>query len=133
MSIAYDIDGNAGNIYRLYRAAFDRQPDDAGLGYWISIADKNVSSTFIASSLMDSKEFRDLYGANLTNAQFLTQVYENVLDRAYDQAGFNYWIGVMDQGVARGDVLNLIAQDKENYAAVIGEIRSGIEYDLYTG
>jgi hypothetical protein len=82
---------------------------------------------------MDSKEFRDLYGANLTNAQFLTQVYENVLDRAYDQAGFNYWIGVMDQGVARGDVLNLIAQDKENYAAVIGEIRSGIEYDLYTG
>ena len=132
-SVAFDIDGNAGNIYRLYRAAFDRKPDDAGLGYWISIADKNVSSTFIATSLMQSQEFQAKYGASLTDEQFLTQVYANVLDRDYDQAGFDYWIGVMDQGVARGDVLNLIAQDKENYAAVIGDIRSGIEYDIYTG
>ena len=132
-SIAFDIDGNAGNIYRLYRAAFDRKPDEGGLGYWISIADKNVSSTFIANSLMDSDEFRDLYGTRMSDEQFLTQVYANVLDRPYDQGGFDYWIGVMrDQGVSRGDVLNLIAQDTENSAAVIGEIRSGIEYDIYT-
>lgn len=134
VSIAFDIDGNAGNIYRLYRAAFDRQPDDAGLGYWISVADKNVSNTFIASELMTSPEFTAKYGANLSDEQFLTQVYKNVLDRDFDQAGFNYWLDVMqDQHVSRADVLYLIAQDTENRAAVIGDIQNGIEYTLYTG
>jgi Ca2+-binding RTX toxin-like protein len=133
VSIAYDINGNAGNIYRLYRAAFDRQPDDAGLGYWISVADKNVSNTFIASELMTSPEFTAKYGANLTDEQFLTRVYTNVLDRDFDQAGFQYWLDVIqDQGVSRADVLYLIAQDTENRAAVIGDIQNGIEYTLYT-
>lgn len=132
-AIAYDIEGNAGNLYRLYRAAFDRVPDEGGLGFWISVADRNVSSSFIASSMMDSDEFRDLYGTNLTDEQFLTNAYDNVLHRAYDQGGFDYWIGVMrDLNVARADVLNFIAQSAENRAAVIGDIQDGIEYTLYT-
>ena len=33
--LALDINGTAGQVYRLYQAAFDRKPDLVGLGYWI--------------------------------------------------------------------------------------------------
>lgn len=33
---ALDIDGNGGQVYRTYQAAFNRAPDQAGLGFWIN-------------------------------------------------------------------------------------------------
>jgi hypothetical protein len=35
-AVALDVDGAAGQAYRLYQAAFDRAPDKNGLGYWIN-------------------------------------------------------------------------------------------------
>jgi hypothetical protein len=32
LTLAFDTNGNAGKGYRLYRAAFDRKPDNEGLG-----------------------------------------------------------------------------------------------------
>lgn len=128
-AIAFDVDGDAGMVYRLYKAAFDRTPDDIGLGYWIDAADRNVSAMDIAIGFADSPEFRDLYGANLTTEQFITTLYDNVLDRHYDQGGFDYWMDVMtNNGVSRAEVLLFFAQSPENRAAVIGEIQNGIEY-----
>lgn len=40
--IALDIDGNAGEAYRLYKAAFDRTPDKEGLGSWIGQLDSQA-------------------------------------------------------------------------------------------
>ncbi|QBE64636.1 DUF4214 domain-containing protein [Pseudoduganella lutea] len=131
-AIAYDINGSAGDIYRLYRAAFDRVPDEGGLGFWISVSDRNYSAPFIAGELMASPEFIAKYGTSSTNEQFLTNVYANILDRAYDQGGFDYWKGVLEGGLSRAEVLNHIAQSAENRATVIGEIQTGIEYTLYT-
>ena len=39
-TLAFDLDGNAGQAYRLYQAAFDRVPDQGGLGYWIDEMDQ---------------------------------------------------------------------------------------------
>lgn len=38
-TIALDINGNAGQAYRVYQAAFDRKPDNGGLKYWIDVMD----------------------------------------------------------------------------------------------
>ncbi len=38
-TLAFDTTGNAGQVYRLYKAALDRTPDQSGLGYWIKQLD----------------------------------------------------------------------------------------------
>ena len=133
-AIAFDINGNAGDMYRLYQAALNRTPDKDGLGWWIKAADDGASWTGIAKGFMGSPEWTTLYGANSTNAQFLTNLYLNALHRAPDQAGFDFWLDVLDnKGGTREQTLVDFAKSDENHAAVIGQIQNGIEYTLFTG
>jgi citrate synthase len=50
----------------------------------------------VASGFIASNEFKTLYGANPTNYQFVTKLYSNVLGRAPDAGGFNYWVGLLN-------------------------------------
>lgn len=134
-NVAFDTgkDGLAGQVYRLYQAAFDRKPDTGGLAYWMGQADKGASVTSIADSFLRSEEFSKLYGgANPTPETYLAQLYSNVLHRPYDQAGYDYWLGVMKQGVARTDVLLSFAASDENVEAVAKVIGRGFDY-TYSG
>jgi hypothetical protein len=125
--VALDIDGTAGQAYRLYQAAFDRAPDKAGLGYWISMMDQGVSLQQAADGFVNSPEFASLYGANATDAQFVTALYQNVLHRAPDQAGYDFWMHSI-QIVSRAEVLTDFSESAENHAQLIGTIENGIAY-----
>ncbi|MRV71150.1 DUF4214 domain-containing protein [Duganella sp. FT92W] len=126
-------DGVAGQVYRLYQAAFDRKPDTAGVGYWIGQSDHGVSMSNIAESFLRSDEFAKLYGgANPTSENYLTQLYHNVLHRPYDQAGYDYWLGVLKQGTARADVLLSFAASDENVNALAKVIGQGFDYTYYS-
>ncbi|MYN09781.1 DUF4214 domain-containing protein ['Massilia aquatica' Lu et al. 2020] len=120
-----------GLVYRLYQAAFDRQPDLVGLGYWIAMADQGLAMRGIASSFIGSQEFTDRYGAKLSNETFVAQLYQNVLHRPYEQAGFDYWTGVLKLGVTREDVLLGFADSGENYAQLAVTIGDGFAYTPY--
>lgn len=128
------IDGIGGQAYRIYQAAFDRIPDLAGLGYWISQMDNGVSQRDVAASFVRSKEFTDLYGANPTNLAYITKLYTNVLHRAPEQKGLDYWVGVMDRGAAtRSEVLAFFSEGDENQLGVIGSISNGFDYTPWLG
>lgn len=132
VSIGFDVDGNGGKVYRIYQAAFDRKPDAGGLGYWINAMDGGASLTQIASGFMGSTEYISLYGANPTALEFVNKVYTNVLHRAPDPAGRDYWVGVItNQGVSYADVLAFVSEGPENQAAVIGSIQNGFEFTAY--
>jgi Domain of unknown function (DUF4214) len=128
--VAFDIEGNAGQAYRVYQAAFDRTPDKEGLGYWISALDSGFSLTGAAASFIHSQEFRDTYGSpdTVTNQQFITLLYANVLDRAPDQGGLDYWLSAMNTGFSREAMLASFSESAENKQNVIGAIDNGIEY-----
>lgn len=128
--LAFDLDGSAGQAYRLYQAAFDRAPDGAGLGYWIDAMDRQVSLRDVAESFINSGEFAQLYGANPTTEAFVSRLYSNVLHRAPDQAGYDYWVNAMQQGAAKADLLASFSEGGENRAQVIGAIQDGIAYTL---
>ena len=49
INIALDITLNPGVAYRLYKAAFDRAPDLAGLGFWIKALDNGETALKMAS------------------------------------------------------------------------------------
>ena len=130
--IALDLDGNAGQAYRLYQAAFNRTPDVEGLGYWIGQMDKGAENlNHVAAGFVGSAEFKTLYGQNVSDNAFLTALYSNVLHRAPDQAGFDYWNGRVNAGMTRPDILASFSESVENQAQVIGSIQNGITYVPY--
>ena len=132
--VGFDINGNAGQTYRLYQAAFDRKPDLGGLGYWISEMDKGASLQKVAIGFTQSAEFQTLYGVNPSNATLLTNIYKNVLHREADPGGYDYWFKELSSGrISAADTLASFADSPENQAQVIGAIQNGIEFTPWLG
>jgi hypothetical protein len=129
-AIALDLEGIAGQGYRIYQAGFNRKPDLAGLGYWINQMDNGISQRDVAASFVASAEFATIYGgSNPTNLVYITKLYNNVLQRAPEQAGLDYWVGIMNSNAAnRGEVLAFFSEGAENKALVAPAIVGGIEY-----
>lgn len=128
-TVAIDISGSGGQAYRVYKAAFDRVPDAAGVGFWIAQMDKGTTLHDVAAGFMASAEFTTLFGANPTTTAFVDKLYNNVLHRPLDQAGFDFWVNAVDaRGVARADVLASFSESAENQAQVIGSIQHGFEF-----
>lgn len=132
-SMAFDITGNAGKAYRVYKAAFARDPqsgDMSGLGFWISRIDNGMDMVEVAARFIDSNEFRSLYGQNPSNADFLTKVYTNVLGRTPDQGGYDWWLNELNTNPSKtkSKVLADFAESGENQAGVASLIGNGIQY-----
>ena len=126
--MAFDMDGNMGKDYRLYQAAFDRQPDVSGLDYWYHQMNSGVTLQQVASGFINSAEFKALYGNNPSNAEFVTLLYDNVLHRAPDTGGFNFWMNDLDQGTSREQVLIGFSESLENQLSLVGIVQTGIEF-----
>lgn len=130
-AIAFDIDGNSGQAYRLYQAAFDRQPDAAGLATWIKYMDDGHTLKEVSAMFQQSTEFITKYGTNVSAGDFVTLLYQNVLDRAPDAGGLSTWTNLLDTSQwSRADVLIGFSESTENKAALIGVQQGGMEYIL---
>ena len=130
-TLAFDIDGVAGQAYRLYQASFDRTPDATGLGFWIDQLDEGkVTLTEAAKFFMTSEEFAEAYGTpeEVTDVLFLTLLYLNALDRKPDDDGFVYWRDQQKQGVTRPEMMVYFSESTENVAQVAPAIADGIWY-----
>ena len=98
-----------GDVLRLYRAFFNREPDASGARYWIDTFDRGASLDVIAESFTQSAEFRNAYSGT-SNAEYVRRVYRNVLGRAYDEAGYRYWLGMLDsRRLTRGTLVRWVA------------------------
>jgi hypothetical protein len=130
--VALDLDGVAAQAYRIYRAAFDRVPDLAGLGYWIDRLDHDATLRDIADGFAHSQEFIDLYGSAASNADIVTRLYHNILHREPDAAGYNYWLNILDTKQATLNyVLAFFSESAENQDGVAELIANGIAYTPY--
>ncbi|UOD49853.1 DUF4214 domain-containing protein [Orrella daihaiensis] len=127
-SLALDINGTAGQAFRLYKAALDRLPEAEGLGYWIAKLDSVLSLTDAAAGFVSSAEFQATYGATVNDAAFIDLLYANVLDRAPDAEGFAYWQSKMADGMTREQVLIHFSESPENKLNVAQYVSQGIVY-----
>jgi hypothetical protein len=128
--LAFDASGAAGQAYRVYQAAFNRTPDQSGLSYWVSAMDKGASLRDVAAGFSASSEFKALYGANPSAESLVNGYYTNVLGRAPEKGGFDYWVGVLKAGASAGDVLASVAESAENVANVAPRIANGVQLDM---
>ena len=92
------------NVTKLYVAFFGRAPDQAGLNYWVT--NSGLSLEGITQSFFDQQETKDKYG-NVENAAFITAIYQNVLNRAPDETGLNYWVNELTSGNIKKDQMIL--------------------------
>ena len=128
-TLAFDVEGNAGQAYRLYKAAFDRTPDKEGLGFWISVLDKGASLESVAAGFVASQEFQTINGTHPTNLQLVSSLYQHVLGRAPDQAGLDFWTAQLDNNsLPVNNLLVSFSESNENKIALSGQISAGIEY-----
>jgi len=127
-TVALDINGTAGQAYRIYQAAFNRTPDNGGLKYWIGLMDSGVPLSAVSAGFIASAEFQKLYGANPTNELFVSKLYDNVLHRKPDTGGYSYWVGLLNSnGIDKTSALVNFSESNENQAGVIGVIQNGID------
>jgi hypothetical protein len=125
--LAFDDEGAAGQAYRLYQAAFAREPDVGGVSYWADALGTGVTLHQAAAGFLASSEFQSAYGANLSIFDFVTKLYGNVLGRDADAAGVDYWVGQLEAGAqTRTDVLVNFSESGENVALVANAISDGI-------
>ncbi|GGK47258.1 DUF4214 domain-containing protein [Salinarimonas ramus] len=128
-TIAYDTapGENAGSVYRVYQAAFDRTPDNDGLKFWIDRADGGISLVDIAAGFVGSAEFQSIYGVNPTSEQFVARLYQNVLGREGEAGGLEFWTNELRSGSrSQAQVLADFAESAENVMGVAPSIVDGI-------
>ncbi len=126
--LAFDLDGTAGQGYRLYQAAFARTPDVPGLSYWVKQMDAGLPLREAARLFLLTPEAQSVYGTAPTATQLVNKLYLNVLGRAGEPAGASFWISQIETNARdRAGVLADFAQSPENIALVGVRIGSGIE------
>jgi hypothetical protein len=127
-TVAADIPLTATNalIYRLYQSAFSRMPDELGLRYWISQNENGLSIDNVAEQFLTSKEFKQSYGGNLSNSQYVDLLYQNVLGRKGDVTGIEFWNEALSSNkLDRDAVLIGFAQSPENVSLTASRVDHG--------
>lgn len=132
-NVAFDIGKgeNAGEAYRIYKAAFDRAPDADGLGFWINALDHGAKLPDVAQGFINSTEFAGMYGSNPSDQQFVTLLYNHVLHRAPEGTGYQFWLDSLSAGVSRAQVLADFSESTENIQQTAALVANGIQYHPY--
>ena len=121
MSVGYAVEvrDNQEEFARFYNALFERLPDNAGLAYWVndlidaSYGGRGNTIQGAAQAFTDSTEFQNMYGSSVDNYNFVNLLYQNILGRAADQAGYDYWVAEINQAGNRGGMVVSFANSGE--------------------
>ncbi|MEO1554850.1 MAG: DUF4214 domain-containing protein, partial [Pseudomonadota bacterium] len=107
-----------GQVFRLYGGTLGREPDSTGFTSWYNGLVRGQEGTGgvtllqAANAFVNSAEFQQTYGT-LTDAEFVRQLYLNVLDREPDPRGLERWTGDLANGVSRAEVVLGFTQGAE--------------------
>ncbi len=101
--------GDADFIRALYSGALGRQATEGEVNYWDGVIDNGASRSFVISGILNSKEFGNIcascgieQGTHASSqlgdkypkiSAFIARLYSHCLDRRYERAGLNYWLG----------------------------------------
>ena len=111
---------------RLYTCCLGRDPEEDGLNYWaLALTSLDATGYQAASLFFTLPEF---VGLKTTNEEYLTRLYTTFMGREPEADGFNYWLGLLNGGTDRNDVMKAFAGCPEfqeicnQYGIVRGEI-----------
>lgn len=105
------------SIVRLYLGFLGRVPDSVGIEFWISQHRQGRNGagqdlTTVATRFAEASQFE--LGTRLTDQQFVARVYDTILGRQPEQAGLDYWVGRLEEGMPRGRLLLEVSESVEH-------------------
>ncbi|MEO0992350.1 MAG: DUF4214 domain-containing protein [Pseudomonadota bacterium] len=119
--------GMVDEAYRLYAAAFARTPDEPGLRFWITVLEAGEALLSVARSFIESPEFADRYGTEVSDEAFIRTLYVNVLKRLPDAEGEAYWLGQFSSGgLDQAEMLRSFSESRENIERTEPDIEPGV-------
>ena len=125
--VVFDPSDPAAQVVRLYEAALDRAPEQAGFNYWVEAVQQGYPLSTVAQGFLGSVEFRERFGdETLENGDFVERLYLNILGRAGDEAGREFWVGLLDAGTSRAEVLVGFSESAENKEGTSALVERGI-------
>ncbi|MFP7672178.1 DUF4214 domain-containing protein [Marivita sp. S0852] len=95
------------DIIELYIAYFNRAPDAVGLNFWGTAYENGTSLEDMARLFEGQPETQARYPSDLSNSDFVQQVYSNVLGRDADADGLDFWTSTLDRGSVGRDTFVL--------------------------
>ena len=108
-----EFSNNGRFIAQAYRI-LGRDPDVAGYQlYDTNMEDKGWTQPQVANAFITSTEFQQKFGANLSNTQFVTVMYQNILFRPPDSGGLNGWVTQLNNGLPRSQMAVAMLQSQE--------------------
>lgn len=90
------------SFIELYIAYFNRAPDAIGLNFWGTAFANGTTLEEMATLFVDQDETRATYPQGTSNTDFVTAVYDNLLGRVPDQAGFDFWVDMLNRNDVTG-------------------------------
>ena len=113
-------------IAALYNGLLFRNADGGGYGYWTTEASHGASLAAIGASFLASTEYANGAG-KLDNVAFIDEVYQNLLHRAPDAAGADYWNAELTSGsLSRAGLVISIDQSTEYQTTQLTGVFSAI-------
>ena len=104
--------GRTGELARLYWTAFARPPDSDGFNYWMALTTGGLDVRDAMTTWTSLPEWQLIYGQT-NDAVFLERTYQNVLGRTPENGGNAYWLGQLEAGLDRGELVLLFADSAE--------------------
>jgi hypothetical protein len=96
------------SIIGLYVAYYNRAPDQDGVNFWVNQASLNGNSSALLSiseGFSNHPKFREDYPDTDTTSQFVTKIYNNILNRSPDIGGLEYWVSLIDDGLPKTEFI----------------------------
>lgn len=91
-------------VTRLYNVCLDREPDAGGLEHWTNIlVNHEQTGSQVGYGFAFSEEFKN---HNYCNSCYVKQLYKAFLGREYDEGGLEHWVGKLNEGTPREEILN---------------------------
>lgn len=98
-------------VNRIYTKALGREGEPDGLEDWTGrILRKEMSPEDVAKSFFFSDEFSN---KGLNNTEFVKVLYRTFMGREYDQSGLEDWVGKLNAGTSREEVLEGFSRSTE--------------------
>ncbi len=120
-------------VSMLYVSILNRASEGSGNQYW---QNKSTISE-AATAILNTSDAKEYFGSNLdTNQAFIEWIYKNTLNKTIedDKAGIDYWVGLLNNGVSRGDVVASLvnaAMDPKNAGKAQNQFKNRVEVSNY--
>ncbi len=107
------------SIIGLYTAYYNRAPDQGGFDYWNQQASSTGNSTAllaISEGFSQHPQFLQDYPLSDSTTQFVTKIYNNILNRAPDTGGLDFWVNALDEGLLKSEFIVTYINDVLAYS-----------------